>query len=83
MSIKWSIVVYEEIHNNREETYIVPEELVSHIAISLSYLVIYWILQHVGINCCVFGGLTIYFSIEVKESLKKRSCFFYFFSKPF
>jgi hypothetical protein len=33
----------------------------------------------VGINCCVLGSLTIYFSIEVKESLKKRSCFFYFF----
>jgi hypothetical protein len=30
----------------------------------------------VGINCCVFGRLTIYFSIEVKES-----CFFYFFFK--
>jgi hypothetical protein len=27
-------------HNNREETYIVPEELVSHIEISLSCLVI-------------------------------------------
>jgi hypothetical protein len=33
----------------------------------------------VGINCCVLGSLTIYFSIEVKESLKKRSCLFFSF----
>jgi hypothetical protein len=40
MSIKRSVEFYVKRHNNREESYIVPEELVSHIAISLSYLVI-------------------------------------------
>jgi len=40
MAIKWSIELYVMRHNNREETYIVLEELVSLIAISLSCLVI-------------------------------------------
>jgi hypothetical protein len=35
MSIKWSIELYVRTHNNREESYIVPEKLVSHIAIFL------------------------------------------------
>jgi hypothetical protein len=33
----------------------------------------------VGVNCYILGPLTIYFSIEVKKSPKKRSCFYYFF----
>jgi hypothetical protein len=32
-----------KIHNNREEPYLIPEELVSHIAISLSCLVIFFL----------------------------------------
>jgi hypothetical protein len=36
------------------------------------------VLFFVGINCCVFEPLTIFFSIEVKEFSKKKSCFFYF-----
>jgi hypothetical protein len=40
MSIKGSVEVYVVTHNNREESYIVPEELVSHIAIS--FLVIFF-----------------------------------------
>jgi len=34
--------VYVEIHNNREESYIVTEELVSHITISLYCLIIFF-----------------------------------------
>jgi hypothetical protein len=33
----------------------------------------------VYINCCFLEPLTNYFSIEVKESSKKKSYFFYFF----
>jgi hypothetical protein len=36
----------------------------------------------VGINCYFLEPLTNYFSIKVKGSLKKRSYFFHFFSKP-
>jgi hypothetical protein len=58
MSIKWSIGVVCKTHNNREESYLVPEELVSHIAISLSYFVIFFDFtiryQHEALaNCCV------------------------------
>jgi hypothetical protein len=42
MSIKGSIGIVCKTHNNREESYLVPEELVSHIAISLSCLVIFF-----------------------------------------
>jgi hypothetical protein len=42
MSIKGSVEVYVEIHNNREESYIVPKELVSHIAVSLYCFVIFF-----------------------------------------
>jgi hypothetical protein len=42
MSIKGIIGVVCKTHNNREESYIVPEELVLHIAISLSCLVIFF-----------------------------------------
>jgi hypothetical protein len=36
MYIKWSIELYVSTHNNKEESYIVPEELLSHITISLT-----------------------------------------------
>jgi hypothetical protein len=42
MSIKGIIGVVCKTHNNREESYIVPEELVLHITISLSCLVIFF-----------------------------------------
>jgi hypothetical protein len=42
MSIKGIIEVVCKTHNNREESYIVPKELVLHIAISLSCLVIFF-----------------------------------------
>jgi hypothetical protein len=59
MSIKGSIELYVKTYNNREEPYIVPEELVSHIAISLSCLVILLDFttryQHEALaSCCVF-----------------------------
>jgi hypothetical protein len=58
MSIKGSVEVYVEIHNNREESYTVPEELVSHITISLYFLVIFFYFttryQHKTLaSCCV------------------------------
>jgi hypothetical protein len=58
MSIKGSIGVVCKTHNNREESYLVPEELVSHIIISLSYFVIFFDFtiryQHEALpNCCV------------------------------
>jgi hypothetical protein len=57
MSIKGSIGLFVR-HNNREESYLVPEELVSHIAISISCLVIFFDFttryQHEAlVNCCV------------------------------
>jgi hypothetical protein len=41
------------------------------------------VLFFVGINFYVLGPLIIYFSIEVKEFPKKRSCFFYFLKNKF
>jgi len=50
--------VYVGIHNNREESYIVSEELVSHIAISLYCFIIFFDFttryQHEALaSCCV------------------------------
>jgi hypothetical protein len=47
-----------KIHNKREESYVVPEELVSHIAISLYCLIIFFDFttryQHEAlVHCCV------------------------------
>jgi len=42
MSIKVSIELYVRTHNNKEELYIVPEELVLHITIYLSCIVIFF-----------------------------------------
>jgi hypothetical protein len=58
MSIKGSIELYVRTHNNREESYRVPEELVSHITISLSCIVIFFdfttCYQHDALaSCCV------------------------------
>jgi hypothetical protein len=36
----------------------------------------------VGINCCAFEPLTIYFLLKLK-SLQRRDMFLLFFSKPF
>lgn len=42
MSIKRSIELFVMTHNNREVSYIVPEELLSHIAIFISCLIIFF-----------------------------------------
>jgi hypothetical protein len=61
MSIKGSIKVVCKTHNNREESYLIPEELVSHIAISLSCLVIF------------FDFTTIYIYIYIYKEIQTNN----------
>jgi hypothetical protein len=53
MSIKMSVELYVKRHNNRKESYIVPKELVLHITISLSCLVILLDFT-IGLKLCYF-----------------------------